>query len=284
METTDDIIKERLHVSLVCYADDSCTHDEICQQDGAEGAVVAGYISWKENWDHFECDWQQVLDRYHIEQLHMEEFSNENKGAKNPDWPYRGWSRKKRDEFIHELIPIARDNTLFGLVGSVDVRSYNSMLPDWMKAEYEHPYHLCFQLFFDQVIEIPHNHMEAPLPPNEQVAFFFDQQFQFKSLAEKRYAEIKALRDKDDRMGVFSYVNRKRYKPIQAADLLAYRQRKVFTRKLNADYLVKNESWDSALIARRNLIARYYDKEHLEIHLNRVLAERNRLSCPWHWL
>ena len=263
-------------MSLVCYADESGTHDGTGQQDGAEGAVVAGYISWKEDWDHFECEWQQVLDRYEVEELHMEEFSNEKKGAKNPDWPYQGWSRKKRDEFIHELIPIARDSTLFSLVGLVDVRSYDSILPDWMKAEYEHPYHFCFQLFFDQIIVILRDHMETPLPPNEQVAFFFDQQFQFKPLAEKNYAVIKALRDKEDRMGALAYVDRKKYRPIQAADLLAYRQRKVFTRKLNGDYLVKDGSWDSALLARQNLIAGYYDKENLETHLNRVLADRNQ--------
>src|SRR5208282_4069477 len=114
-------------------------------------------------------------------------------------------------EFIHELIPIARDNTLFSLVGMVDVRAYDSMLPDWMKSEYEHPYHFCFQLFFDQIIAVLRDNMEVPLPPNEQVAFFFDQQFEFKQLAEKNYSLIKALRDKDDRMGALAYVDRRKY-------------------------------------------------------------------------
>lgn len=108
-------------MSLVCYADESDTHDETCQQDGAEGAVVAGYISWKKDWDHFDCEWQQVLDRYEVQEFHMQEFSDEKNGAENPNWPCRGWSRKRRDESIHELIPIVRENTLFSLSGLVDI-------------------------------------------------------------------------------------------------------------------------------------------------------------------
>jgi Protein of unknown function (DUF3800) len=260
-------------VSLVCYADESGTHDETGMEPGAEAAVVAGYIGWKKDWDTVEIEWQRVLDRYDIEELHMQEFSDVKRGTENPDWPYRGWPPTKRDQFIHELIPIARDNTLFSLAGLVDVRSYNDILPGWMKAEYEHPYHFCFQLFFDQILAVLRDHML--LPPGEQVAFFFDQQLEFKPLAEKRYTEIKALRDTEDRMGAFAFVNRRRYRPIQAADLLAYRQRKVFTRKLNGSYLVKEGSWDSALIARRNLRAGCYEKDDLQIHRNRVLVDRN---------
>lgn len=53
----------------------------------------------------------------------MSEFADEINGPKDPEWPYLGWDRNKRDRFIRELVPIARDNTMFAVGGFVDVKA-----------------------------------------------------------------------------------------------------------------------------------------------------------------
>ena len=148
---------------------------------------------------------------------------------------------------MRELVVIARDSTIFGIGGGVDVRAYDRVVPAWLKGEAQHPYHFCFQMFFDQILVLLREKLEPPLPLGEQIAFFFDQQQEFKSKAEELFAIIKALRDREDRMGSLTYASRTKYIQLQAADLLAYRTRKVLARKIAGKAPVSEGSWDEEL-------------------------------------
>jgi len=268
------LFRERLFVGLASYADESGTHDAAGIERGSEVAIVAGYVSWKENWDQFCIDWQGALDRYGIVEFHMQEFADEINGPSDPKWPYRDWSRDKKDRFIRELVPIARDSTIFGIGGGVDVRAYDRIMPAWLKAETQHPYHFCFQMFFDQILVLLREKLDRPLPLGEQIAFFFDQQQEFKGKAEQLFDQIKALRDREDRMGSLTYASRTKYIQLQAADLLAYRTCKVLARKIAGKKPVSEGSWDEELESRHNLVIGYFDEENLTRFVARVIRDR----------
>ncbi len=254
-------------MSLVAYADESGTHDAKGLHQGAEVAVVMGWVSHKEMWDDFENAWGGVLADHQVKVFHMSEFADKKNGPKKPDWPYLGWSDAKRDTFIRTLIAIARDNALFGIGGAINVRDYDVLVPEWAKTEAKHPYAFCFQLFFDLLLPALRDDLEEPLPPGEQVAFFFDRQKEFEQRAKLSFDIIKALRDIEDRMGALTWADKARYKPLQAADLLAYVVRSSQGRRVRTGTheILVPESWEGELMSRHNVYAGYYDKNNLPI-------------------
>src|SRR3989339_389646 len=140
------LFHERLFVNLVCFADESGTHDTLGLQPGSQVAAVVGYLSWDTKWAIFCGQWQEVLRRYCVPDFHYSEFMNEENGPKDPNWPYHDWPREKRNKFIRELISIARNNTIMAIGGLVSVQDYNVIIPD--SAKYDHPFHFCFDAFF----------------------------------------------------------------------------------------------------------------------------------------
>ena len=252
-------------MSLVAYADESGTHDAKGLHQGAEVAVVMGWVAEKDAWDIFDDKWQQVLVDHNIQVFHMSEFVDKKNGPIDPNWPYLGWSDTKRDKFIRKLIALARDHAYFGIGGALNVKDYDAIVPEWTKQEAKHPYTFCFQLFFDMLLPALRENLEEPLPDGEQVAFFFDRQKEFKARAELAFDIIKAMRDAEDRMGALTWADKAKYRPLQAADLLAYIIRSAQARRVRTgseDILVPG-TWEDDLLARRNIIVGYYDKKNL---------------------
>lgn len=252
-------------MNLEAYVDESGTHDQKGSQPGSEVAAVVGYVSWEDDWKKFCEQWTDVLDRHHVSAFHMAEFNkNEINAGRDPNWPYRGWTDEKKDQFIRALASVARDNTLFGAGGLVSVRDYDKEIPERQKTQAVHPYHFCFQLFLDTVLETLRKRFAIPFPPDVQVVFFFDRQQQFAAKATEVFNQVRALRDTEKRMADIHFVDKKNHIPIQAADLLAFRMRKVLTRKLEGKVAINTGSWDDELAARRNLVLSYYDVENLK--------------------
>jgi len=272
------LFREKLFVSLVAYADESGTHDETGILPGSEIVVVAGYVSWKDNWDIFKSEWSEVLREYKIEVFHMQECLDKMNGPKNPKWPYLGWSDDKRNSFVRTLISVALNNTLLGVGGALNVRDYNALSPEWLKSETEHPYHFCFQLFFDMLLPMLRQ-FDTPLDPDVQVAFFFDQNRQFEEKAGRAFHLIKGLRDHDNRMGSYTFADKKVEIQLQAADLIAYLVRSQQCRKLKFGLPitdVKPESWEELLISRRNVNVGLFDGDNLKKVI--LDLERDRLE------
>lgn len=266
------LFRERLFMNLICFSDESGTHDTLGLQKGSEVAAVVGYLSWDTRWKTFCGQWQEVLCRYEVPDFHYSEFMNDENGPKDPNWPYHGWSREKHDRFIRELIPIARNNTIMGIGGLVSVQDYNDIIPD--SAKYDHPYHFCFDLFFGAMrlfLRTASNWgYTSPFAPGEKVAFFFDRQDQFKHKALEQYDHA-VTHDDDSRWGSITFANRKEdCLPLQAADLLVGRTRLICTRIFKGIEPVNANSWDEDLGTRGNILALYYDAESLKNLVHRV--------------
>jgi hypothetical protein len=260
-------------MGLTAYADESGTHDEKGLHRGAEVATVAGFLARTEHWERFTEKWIGVLDRYEIPALHMSEF-NDPRGPEKTDWPYRGWSPNRRDQFIRELIRIARDNTLLGICGSVAVKDYDEVVPKWLKDEVVHPYHFSLQNFFDNFLTTLKEQVPLMLLPWEQVAFSFEQQDEFEEKALEIFRLIKK-RDDDNRMGSIAFVPKGQFRAHEAADLFAYQMRKAITRKIAGDDPFKGTgNWYDELNARKNLVAGYFQRSQLEALIAEEIKRR----------
>lgn len=257
-------------MALVVFADETGTHDPAGTQPGSEVACVAGYLSWIDDWIKF-CDlWKKTLEEYKVEVFHMSDFARDD--GNDPSTPYYQWNQERKDEFIHKLIAIARDNTLAGIGGLLTVKDYNEIVPQWLKDIIKHPYYFCFQLFFQETLKTLKDRFEIPFPSEEKVLFFFDKQQEFNEYAIKVAKNIQKLHDVDDRIGGISFEDKATYLPLQAADLLAYRIRKRLTQKMSGKGKnPKKGSWDAALALKNNLIMPYWDAEILKAELPKII-------------
>lgn len=260
------LIRERFIVSLVCYADESGTHDVLGLQPGSDVAGVVGWLSRDDDWDRFTLLWRRTLKAFGVDEFHYADFNSLERRRDDPTWAYYGWSDKKRQKYIDELIPIARDNTLLGIGGLVSVKDYDRLTPDWLKAITKHPYHFCFQFFFNCLLRDVETRISPPLDGGEKIAFVFERQMEFKVRALEQFEEIKLHTDRNGRLGTITNdADRAEYIPLQAADLLAGRMRIVTSRGVaGREPIVSAGSWDEALDARHTLSVRYFEGETLK--------------------
>ena len=272
------LFKERVIVNLISYADESGTHDPTGTHHGSEVAIVVGWVADKAIWDdQFEPQWRSALERYEIKvPFRMSEFMDRINGPNNPDWPYHGWSDEKRNAFMMELIPIVRDTAWFAVGGAVNVKDYDQCLPDWIKDDAQHPYTFCFQLLLNVLLPELEKSLEPPLAPDDQVAFFFDQQKEFEKRARLAFNRVKGLRDTRDRMGALAFVDKRKYVPLQAADLLAYLLRSAQAKRIKEgiqEFSFVPGNWESDIVSRHNVMVGYYEKDHLRQLLEIILKD-----------
>lgn len=250
-------------MGITMYADESGTHDATGRSAGAEVLTVAGFLARTEHWERFTEKWIEVLEEYHVPAFHMTEFNDTKRGPKKDGWPYKGWSDTKRVRFVSSLIEVARDNTLLGICGSVAVKDYDEVVPEWLKKETEHPYHFSLQNFFDNFLITVDETLPLFLLPWEQVSFSFEQQDEFEKRAHVVFNLIKK-RDHHNRMGTIAFVPKGKFRAHEAADLFAYRMRKVITRMIQGKEPFTTGSWDEQLNARHSLVVPYFKRSNLE--------------------
>lgn len=261
------LFKGKLMASLVAYVDESGTHDSTGIHHGADVAGVFGYIATPPQWEEFVTAWLGILHSFNVRVFHASEFADRKNGPKNPSWPYLNWNDEKREDFIRQLIEIARDGTFFAVGGVVDVRAYDRLVPDALKDSGGHPYHFCFQAFIDQLAFILVNQIDPPFEEGDKIDFFFDQQNEMVDRANWKFSLIKELRDPRAHLGALSFVDKQEYIPIQAADLLAYVMRQSVSRKLRGDTFIKPGGWEDQLIARKNVAIGAFDEGNLTLML-----------------
>jgi hypothetical protein len=261
------LFREKLFVNLVCFADESGTHDTLGLQPGSEVAAVAGYLSWDTRWQIFCGQWQEVLARYGVKVFHYSDLANKKE-------TYCDWPNEKIERFMRELISIARNNTIMGIGGLVSVQDYNAIILD--SAKYDHPYHFCFDLFFGAIRCFLRNGSQwgyaSPFMPNEKVTFIFDRQDEFKHKALEQYGHA-LTHDTAKRFGAIVFDSKEEHPELQAADLLVGRARIICTRIFKGGQPVSKNSWDEDLGSSGRILAMYYDANSLRNLVNEIQTE-----------
>jgi hypothetical protein len=210
-------------VSIVIYADESGTHDPTGQQLGSEVPVVAGYAAFRNNWKFFCRDWKSVLDRYKIPYFHAREFENRDHRKINSKSPYYLWEDHKAESFKYDLAEIAGRHIPVG--GGYHIKEHQKKY----KEDETYPYKYAFEQFFIDIVDMLKERDRLA----EKISIIFD-----RNTDEKWNIALGEVADwwikNGLKLGDYSYGDKKEYPnwPLQAADMFAYRSRRVTSSKL----------------------------------------------------
>lgn len=258
------LFPEGIDVSLVCFADESGTHDLSGKQHGSEVAGIAGYLSFREVWWTVNDLWRKTLDSFGVPTFHMRELVTYPGQKPNPASPYFAWSQERKDEFIETLAAILTKYAMGPFGALVYVQDYDRVFSPELKAYFKHPYHFCFQGFIGIILHTLDTFFDERLLPGEKIAFFFDQQEEFEPEALKTFLGLKAREDPNRRLGSIAFVDKREYLPLQAADLIAFRLRKIEARARLGNKLITEGGWDDLLLSNETAHVIYYRAENLQ--------------------
>ncbi|MGO9017304.1 MAG: DUF3800 domain-containing protein [Syntrophobacteraceae bacterium] len=265
---------ERFFMAFDVYADESGTHDPTGRHVGSEIAAIVGYFAPRENWRCFCTEWESVLNSYGVKVFHLSDLSH-GKGE------FKHWDDPKKDQFMRELIPVARNNTMFAFGGFLSVKDYDEIVPVWLKDMVGgHPYHFCFRLFLQMTLRFFKQSCSF-ITASDPVGFFFDLQHEFKKQALGCFYETRIEIENGDRLGSITFDSKDKLIPLQAADLLAGRMRKVFTKALpDGHYKLTPETWDSELCLFGNVITEFFDAESIRMLVHQMETKPKRTVSP----
>ena len=270
------LFPEKVLVGITLYADETGIDNLSGVGGGSKVVGVGGYMATTDEWEKFSGEWQDALTRYGVSVFHMTGISDRAIEI-DPQSPYRGWSRDKKDCFILDLAAVARANIQCGICSLTPLDVYNSVVPDWLKQDVENPYNFCLQGFFQMVVDEHRRRWPSHSLEETQVAFVFEQQPEFGEDTLHTFLKVKRREPFGDRMGTIAFAPKEEY-PLQAADLLVGRMRKAVERVLGTGELIETPcSWDAALGADGRddkLIVKYHDESSLREVVDR--AERDR--------
>jgi hypothetical protein len=114
-----------LTMNIVVYVDESGTHDLSSKQPGAKVAVLAGYAGFEDDWVNFCGRWQTVLNKYKVPVFHFSEYADKRNSSGKPSWPYFGWCREKRHDFLFELASVAGSRARFPFASAFHLADYH---------------------------------------------------------------------------------------------------------------------------------------------------------------
>jgi len=221
-----------------CFLDDS----------GKEGdssnpfVCMAGYLAEEPFWDIFQRAWAQRLLKYNISQVHMRDLI-----PLQGEYKELGWDYAKRDGVLREFIGLIKGSNLVGLGVGVDANAWRK-IPKEITKEYGNTQEFCFARILRMLVD----RLKKSVP-GERVNIMFDCDPEFCPSRFRRWLDIKA-RDPVARLYLTSitFGDPSVFRPLQAADLLAWETRKELVQKAGGfdstdrfEELFKITAWDA---------------------------------------
>ena len=196
----------RFLVVFDAYFDDSGTHA------GSQVVTIGGYVSAPFCWLLFESEWQDALDDFGIDFFRMSQFANR-AGV------FQGWTEGQRRARLPRLIEIINRNAIMSVGVGIDRKLFDSVISEKAKAFVGGAYGLAFSCIAIEISkEISKVHPEA------QVAYVLESGTAGAGEILKVFQEN--LKDpvyaKELRILSLRFEDKRRYLPLQAADILAY--------------------------------------------------------------
>jgi hypothetical protein len=262
------VVHARLLAMLEIYPHAFC--DESADERKARVWVAAGYFGSAEEWERFALAWDNALrDEDCLPAFHMVD-------CESGSGDFKGKPLEKRERLQRRFIDIVTRSKIKGAAVGIMLEPYNRLLQ--RIRHYRHipqglsvsgsladPYFWAFQ----HLVELIATDIEiCQLPPEERVAFTFDQH-QMSGRAQALYDSVLHSESFQyrSRLGAIAFDDRRRVNPLQAADIIAYECR----RHLNDSLLDgKPERWQWSEVKKRVPNLQVYDKEQLEFRMNRV--------------
>jgi hypothetical protein len=213
----------RSFVKIIVYADESGTHDQTGKQTGAECPTIGGYMAYPDDWIKFCDEWKAVLAAYNVPYFHFREFNDRDAAQNDQTSPYHGWDKDRRDSFLYDLAEVAGKQIPIGAM--YWQKKHGEVLTDYK----DYPYRPLIDWFFKGMIEALN---ERPYYSGK-LFFYFDQSSDLKWKTEFT-TTAEEYKKKGLRVAEIRFADKKVYPhwPLQAADMLAYRDRQIAVPRL----------------------------------------------------
>lgn len=194
------------------YFDESGLHE-----GGTLGAspvvVMGGFVAKTEQWAMFSDEWQAVLDRHNIDCFHMTDF---NSGQKQ----FKGMKDNEKDILIDQLIRVITIRARVGIIAYFHVEDYRAVINEMPESYIVKPYAVCSLACMDMV-----RRWASERGYTEPIPYVFDRGARYSgefNVAYNLHLKDYAAASQEFLLGTFALEDKKRFKPLQAADVLAY--------------------------------------------------------------
>jgi hypothetical protein len=211
--------KDWLLTMFEVYFDDSGTDIQ------SPLAIAACYISTKRGWDSFVNAWDEIRSSEGFDVFHMADFAASHDKSKKPfcDWDYI-----KRQRVYRRLAKAINDNKRIGIAFAIPRDAFDRVvptLPDWMRQKIgDYPYTAAIRFLMGAIRDWRERY-GITLP----MQYVFDRTNDEKVKAEITAAWKNIPNSKDwlnwygiEDSGGYSFQSRANFKPLQAADILAW--------------------------------------------------------------
>jgi len=204
-------------------------------ESGIEGlptCVVAGYVGISTQFDRLALEWEKVLCKYDMldEGFHSKEFYHPSQSSK-----VFGWSSTKREDFIDDLVDVINDRKVWLIGCGIDCIAFECLTEDekrhltggvfdgkrgkWiLSGKPTAPYMLALRSTLENAVH--------HTPRRDQCFPVMDRQEQYEGYAREMYdwmLDGRMLVKNKERLGdPISFLSRKKFLQLQAADLAAY--------------------------------------------------------------
>jgi hypothetical protein len=172
--------------------------------------TMAGYVSDVRKWTKFEQCWKTILQRENVSAFHMTDCIS---GQKE----YKGWTKERRGQFLHDLSECAIKYTNKRFSASVIISGFDRADREFTLHEaIGYPYAICGTSCIEHVRKWARNRRIK----DEQIIFMFEdgdlRKGDFQRICEKNFG----------RFGIKPVFKKKRdFIHFQAADLAAWKTR-----------------------------------------------------------
>ncbi|HEX8250641.1 MAG TPA: DUF3800 domain-containing protein [Pyrinomonadaceae bacterium] len=183
---------------------------------------MAGLFAPSKNWEKFEKQWKETLEKFDIPFFHMKDFAHSTGFFK--EW--KGDEIKRRQLFGELMRTIKQNGALpFGCTIPLD---YYRQHPQYLQDANKNPYYLAF-MFCALLL----SYMVEPFREDgETIAPVFAEQTEFQHEAMRFYQGLKRNGTISDLLDFPVFRPMQKFVPLQAADLVAYEVHKEAGRRL----------------------------------------------------
>jgi hypothetical protein len=199
------------------YWDDSGTHDS------SPIAVAACFVAEREQWEWFVRDWDQARNDEGFDYFHMADFMALPKYQKEP---YCNWDQAKKNRVFSRLATIINTRVRMGFAFAVPVAAFERFAPSYVKEEMTSD---AFIFAAQSVLSLVSDWW-AQYAKGGSVQYIFEDRKSMGKIHQiwhtsKEYPEQAAqLGINVEAPDGFSFQSPKIFKPLQAADMLAWNQ------------------------------------------------------------
>lgn len=237
---------------IAAYLDESGSHAD------SKIFALAGYYGDTQEWGIFSRQWKVALDRAGLNDnpFHMADFES-------CHGIFEGWSSSRKVALIEDLVGVIDRRELRGVGAAIVMEDYKEVVAgasEFLENKWA-PYVVCQQLCYQIILK----------HTNADIIFIHDRQDEYDYPARSWFLDYKdGHPEVADRMKGITFSSKSDFRPLQAADILAYETAKGLHNVLYDPNRPHRRSM-LALARRRRLDGRFFDRNGSEYLVN--LAE-----------